>query len=355
MTHEYPELISACAEMLRQSEFYRPTSFWAEAARRIAEEISAHGVANFRSLPLPLDFFVPTYGRPGNNFTGVQAEALLRVLSRDNPEATKPRLVLEKLLSGELSAEADFRVVSAADDCERQPYLHMFSESGIGEPIEQFEFGGRRFSRSSLNYLLGLTMLKKHLRDGEVPRTVMEIGGGFGTLGEILNSSGIDGLKYINLDLPPVSFICDWYLRQVAGREVVTTHAMTVGRSVIEISDLTRLSVLCAWQIEQIRGSVDLFVNFISFQEMEPRIVQNYLHHVSRLGAKWILLRNMREGKQKVVPGVSVGVEVPILSDDYINMLNGYQLIERSIYPFGLRTVDGYNSELLLFKRQTTY
>jgi hypothetical protein len=110
--------------------------------------------------------------------------------------------------------------------------------------------------------------------------------------------------------------------------------------------------VLCAWQIEKLRGSVDLFVNFISFQEMEPRIVGNYLSQVARLGARWVLLRNMREGKQKRVQMHLPGVETPILGEDYLDMLPSYELVERNVHPFGFRTVDGYHSELLLLRKK---
>ncbi|NIB31764.1 putative sugar O-methyltransferase [Pseudonocardia sp. MCCB 268] len=45
-------------------------------------------------------------------------------------------------------------------------------------------FDGRLFSRSSFNYLRGLVLLKRAVPDLDVS-TVLEIGGGFGTLGEI--------------------------------------------------------------------------------------------------------------------------------------------------------------------------
>jgi hypothetical protein len=109
--------------------------------------------------------------------------------------------------------------------------------------------------------------------------------------------------------------------------------------------------VLCAWQLEKLRGQVDLFVNFISFQEMEPHIVRNYLSHVARLGTRWVLLRNMREGKQKRSAGHHVGVDTPILGDDYLAMLPGYELVARNVLPFGYRTVDGFHSELLLLRK----
>jgi len=93
---------------------------------------------------------------------------------------------------------------------------------------------------------------------------------------------------------------------------------------------------------------VDLFVNFISFQEMEPQIVKNYLGHVSRLGTRWVLLRNIREGQVVWKDGSSFGVDIQ--SDDYLAMLPGYELVERNVLPFGYRTVDGYHSELLLLR-----
>jgi hypothetical protein len=109
--------------------------------------------------------------------------------------------------------------------------------------------------------------------------------------------------------------------------------------------------VLCSWQIEKRQRRVDLFVNFISFQEMEPHVVKNYLGHVTCLGTNWVLLRNLREGKE-VRKNDWSGVETPTLGDDYLAMLPGYELVERNVWPFGYRAVDGYHSELLLLRRE---
>lgn len=353
MNRDYPELALACEDMLTQNEFYRPTPFWDEASSRIVDEIQKNGIECFRALPAPLGFFVPTYGPPGNSFTKAQCAGLRRWLADNCQQAMKPQWALDRFLSGKNSAEADYRVLQAADNLERLPHLHTFSECTAGHPIEHFEFEGRRFSRSSLNYLLGLALLKKHVPPEYVPRTVLEIGGGFGMLGEILNASSIEGFRYIDIDIPPINYIAQWYLQQVIGTKTVTTYAMTRDFSEIHIAALTPLSVLCSWQIEKLRGSVDLFVNFISFQEMEPDIVKNYLSHVERLGARWVLLRNMREGKQKRRTGHLAGVENPILGDDYLNMLPGYELVDRNTHPFGVCTVDNYHSELMLLRRKS--
>jgi putative sugar O-methyltransferase len=348
----YPELELARADMLAQSEFYRPTVFWDEASSRIVSEINDLGIDRFRMQPTILGFFVATYGTPGNSFTPEQATGLRDWLETNYPLAKKAQLGLDQFLSGDLQARSDYRTLVAADDTSRLPHLHHFSESSVGEPIEHFEYEGRKFSRNSLNYLLGLVLLKKHL-GGDCPRTVLEIGAGYGTLGEILASSGIDGLRYIDIDIPPTSYVAQHYLSSVFGADKVATYAQTRDLKEIQIEQLASCSVLCSWQIEKLRGEIDLFVNFFSFQEMEPHIVENYLAHVRRLGARWVLLRNMLEGKQKRSDDNWVGVKTPILGDDYLPMLPGYELVERNVLPFGYRTVDGYHSELMLLRRKS--
>lgn len=350
--HDYPELTMARRDMLIQSALYRPTAFWDEASSCIVSELQLTGVNRFRSTETALDFFVPTYGSPGGSFSLEQNHGMREWLQTRYPQDIKPQLTTASFLNGQMSATADYRVLKAADNPEHLPYLHKFSESKYGEPVEHFEFDGRWFSRSSLNYLLGLALLKKHMH-GDVPRIVLEIGGGFGTLGEVLSSSGIDGLRYIDIDIPPMNFVAQHYLGALLGEEHLATYAQTAHIDSIQIDALPQTSALCSWQIEKLQGQVDLFVNFISFQEMEPHIVKNYLGHVTRLGARWILLRNMREGKQLRRHG-SVGVDTPILGDDYVAMLPEYELVERNVIPFGFQTVDGFHSELFLLKRKAS-
>jgi putative sugar O-methyltransferase len=349
--YAYPELMQARKDIMFQNDLYRPSVFWDEVSSRIVSELCSNGIERFRSLPTTLGYFVPTYGLPGSGFTEKQVDFIQVSFKQTFPGAVKPSLALDQFFSGYSWALSDYRVLTSSDDITKRPYLHTFSESNVGEPSEQFKFDGRQFSRSALNYLLGLALLKKHLGD-EVPSTVLEIGGGFGTLGEILGSAGIKDLHYIDIDIPPTSFVAQYYLGQVFGQENVATYAQTAKEDSIEISLLPQITVLCSWQIEKILGKVDLFVNFISFQEMEPHIVKNYLSHITRLGTRWILLRNIREGKQLRKAGLA-GVETPILGDDYLAMLPGYELLERNVIPFGYKTVDGFHSELLLLRRKS--
>jgi len=350
MKQFHAELKEAIADMHARNELYQPTSFWAQACSQIEEELLELGVEKFRSHPLPLGYFVPTYGHPGNGFAADQIYALGACLQTSWPADRKPALGLSQFLQGRLQALADYRVLLAADDRTRVPYLHEFSESKVGSPLEQWTFDGRQFSRSSLNYLLGLAFLKQCAPSFRF-NTILEVGGGFGTLGEVVAASGICDARYIDIDIPPTSFVAQYYLQEVLGMDNVATYSGTKNQPHIKIEDLPKASVLSSWQIESLVGSVDLFVNFISFQEMEPRVVQNYLDHARRLGAKYILLRNLLEGKQKRSADCPVGVESPVRGDDYAAMLPGYEIVARNVLPFGYETVDGFHSELQLMRR----
>ncbi|NCO14455.1 MAG: putative sugar O-methyltransferase [Thiomicrospira sp.] len=341
------------AVMQQQNPLYRPSVFWSEASLELIKEFQSAGIENFRRLTSSLLFFVPTYGLPGNALSSEIVQAVQSAVQQVGT-TEKQQTIIDQYLSGFASALADYRVFKAAQvagqDQASEVDLQVFSESQVGNPIEQFEFEGRFYSRSALNYLLGLSFLQQYVPLSQL-KTVLEIGGGFGTLGEIVLKTFGEKARYIDVDIPPTSMASEYYLQHVFGAEKVSTYEKTAHLSEIPIHSLQRASVLNSWQIEPLTGEVDLFVNFISFQEMEPEIVQNYLENVKRLKSKWLLLRNMREGKQ-LRSQHRFGVETPILSEDYIRMLGGYELVARNVDPFGYKTVDHFHSEILLFKRQ---
>ncbi|MFC1701851.1 putative sugar O-methyltransferase [Pseudomonadota bacterium] len=346
MKYNYPELNQLIGKNQIQKKIYQATSFWKQASREIIAAIEKSGIENFRNLDAALGYFVPNYGIPANSFDEITEKRITALLKSKGTH--KQSLAMSEFLSGYFHALADYRVFISSDNTAKRPILSDFSESGYGNPTEQFEFSGKKYSRSALNYLLGLCFLKKHMDDNDKLDTVLEIGGGFGTLGEILKFSA--GTRYINIDIPPTSFISWTYLSNIYIDSVI--ESCVHDKKTIDISELGPCSVFNSWDIEKLEGEIDLFVNFISFQEMEPDVVENYLKHVKRLHPKYILLRNMREGKQAKKVSTDVGVETPIMKSDYIKMIEGsYSLIATNVFPFGYKTVDGFHSELLLFRR----
>ncbi|HIJ34563.1 MAG TPA: putative sugar O-methyltransferase, partial [Gammaproteobacteria bacterium] len=177
------------SELQVQDTFYQPGKFWREASKDMLEELSQHGISSFRRLKTSQNFFAPTYGVPGNALTEAQVEQLKQTIEEQS--SSKQRDYIAEFLSGYSAALSDYRTLLASEyrselKSESEINLLKFSESNVGQPTEQFEFEGNQYSRSALNYLLGLSFLRKYTELSEI-KTVMEIGGGFGTLGEIVH------------------------------------------------------------------------------------------------------------------------------------------------------------------------
>ncbi len=332
-------------KLARKNEVYKPSIFWRDLYKKFYKILKANNLKNFRNNKLANNFFVPLYHL--NREFGANK---LLTLVKKKKISKRLSFEIKNILSGYSLAEKDFKTFKLADNVKKKPYLHKFSESKYGNPAEHFKFEKKYFSRSALNYLKGLVFLKKKTKKF-IPKIVLEIGGGYGTLAEIFKYSGIKNFKYINVDLPPISILSEIYLTRVFKIKNISQINNSLDNS-ININKLKTITCLNSWQINNLKGKIDLFVNFVSFQEMEPNIVKNYLAKVCNLKPNFILMRNLREGKQKYSKN-AVGVKKPILSSDYTRFLSKkYSLIEKNTEPFGYKTHDNYHSEILLFKKK---
>ncbi len=335
-------------ELESQKKIYQPSSFWKENIKKFFVIFKKQGINNFRSNNLANNFFIPLYHLKREK----HADKFSKMINKKKKNSPKLTTELFRQLNGFNHALADYRVFRSSDNVNKLPFLHIFSENNVGKPKEQFNFEGKLYSRSSLNYLLGITCLKK-ITKNFVPKKILEIGGGFGILGHIFGLSKVSNLKYINLDLPPLSLVTENYLAKVFGKNKVTDYFKMKDKNLLNINKLKTFSSFPCWKIENLTGSLDLFVNFISFQEMEPFILKNYVRHIFRLKPKYILLRNLREGKQKKTKLNSVGVNNQIKTNLYLKLFEKkYKLLVKNVLPFGYLTFDGFNSEILIFKKK---
>ena len=352
MNTKYELLNLMLNDMQNQSELYKPTIFWELGSKLIIDELKEKDIVDFRNLHVTRSFFVPGYSAVEYLNNPLQYDSTIDQFDKivkDKRFTTR----LKRVFTGESSAFADFRVLESSN-IDKAPYTDNVSESNIGNPIEQVEFNNRFFSRSFLNYLLGLNFLKKNVDTTNI-KTVMEIGGGYGTLGEILLKDDRNDIFYINADIPPVGFVSSYYLQEVFGKENIETYENTKELDILDIEKLKgkfKALNICSWEIPKLKGKIDLFVNFISFQEMEPNVVQNYCNYVDKLEPKYILLGNILEGKRKKSDDFLAGVKDPILGEDYNSFLPNYKLVASDSAIYGFITEDNFHSQLRIYERK---
>jgi len=352
-------------------EIYRPTAFWEEAGLEIGDKLRRGGVKKFRSLDGPRQYFVPNYTLEGLQFFGENVASDLQaslLKNRSSEDLSKREQHLLKFLDqGLFLSQGDYRAYIAGDaaKAEVRPVLRNCFESGLGDPLTQVTFDGRVFSRSMLNYMNGLVFLKSLVDTGACTK-YLEIGGGYGTLGEILHRDSEHRYLYVNVDIPPASFAASWYLEKLynsagEGGFCSCLKFPSDGAPFTIDEKQCRATTLNSWQLPGLEGTFDVFVNFISFQEMEPDVVRNYAGHVKRLGCKFVLLRNLREGKKKAKVDVDAETKwgqrastTENVTGEFVDAVffdNGYKLVGKNVFPFGYQTVDGFHSELSVYAK----
>ncbi|MBW3568234.1 MAG: putative sugar O-methyltransferase [Proteobacteria bacterium] len=341
------ELNLMLSDMETANEFYRPTNFWQSGLSSIIRDIETHGYERFREHESAHFFYVPLHSKPTwrnrNRLVSLAIESL-GILSKNTASR------LRRMLDGRESAYAEYLLFLAADT--NSGLRLNVGESGFGGG-ERFEFDRKLYSKSFLNYLRGLTFLKK-LTDTDNISSIMEIGGGYGTLGEILLKSRSDGF-YLNVDIPPVAAVATRYLKQVFGDDAVLGYEQSRNMRAIDLDTLRgsyRALVLCPWQLPSVKGSVDMFANFISFQEMEPAVVANYVSLVQPMVRHAVLLRNSVKGKTMAKQPGEVGVLEPTTTDDIIRAFDQFRVLGRDSAVFGYESRNGnFRSEVICMER----
>lgn len=312
----YVELLhTMLKDMQNAPPCFQPTHYWTNLVPMITHDLETYGFENFRASESAQKIWVGV----GNITFGFQD--YLKFITNDNDN--KP------------------------------PHIGSFGDNLIGKPIGTFKFNEINHSTTSLNYLKGLAFLKKYV-DTSVIRNVIEIGGGFGMLGSIFLQAKPEDYFYVDVDLPPLAAVSTYYLQQTFGKDAILDYSKSREMEVIDIEELRknyRGAVLCPWQLPKVKGNFELAVNYISFQEMEPDVVQNYIALLDSVTSHYMLLRNARYGKETSKEVKDGGVIKQVVRQDYIDYLTRFKLMAIDSNTFGSFLPNGFESEAMIFKR----
>ncbi|KRB77904.1 hypothetical protein ASE01_06905 [Nocardioides sp. Root190] len=299
---------------------YRPTNFWGPGVDRILGDIRDRGFERFKAWPSAASWFYPRYG---DGFAGARMNEMMAAFAELRPDITENRV--RTILGGSLEARRDFHAVQLAWDQERWPFdLLSFGESEIGGPqrfrLAKTDVG---WTRPYLNYLLCLTALSRHVE--APPRSFLEIGGGFGVLGEIVTQRDPEA-RYVDADIPPLVVIAAWYLDQVGPGAVTMPNDLPEGPFEIDA-----VGTLPSWRLPDLRTDFEVFVNSFSFQEMEPDVVANYARIVASRGVEYVVSLNSRGGKRRATAGTEGGAIEPVTSQFIVDSFaeHGFEVAGR--------------------------
>lgn len=331
------------AGLERCDDIFRPTNFWGPGVERLLDEMTEKGLPVFKSWPQASSWFYPLYG---NGYTNASIGKLSALAAEINPKFNAT--YLSGHLSGGWEARRDFDAIRLAWDQERWPFdLESFGESSVGNPRQRYRLTDKDdivWGRAYLNYLLCLAGLSRHV--SEPPRRFLEIGGGFGVLGEIVMSRD-PAAVYVDFDIPPLLTVASYYLTTLFGRErVMSSNSSELWKA--GVFSCERSAVLPNWRIGDLVGEFDVFVNSFSFQEMEPNVVEHYASAVASKGVTFVVSLNSREGKKRADGAGSVGVLDPVTSSRIEDIFEkrGYTLVGR----YGSPLLRGAG-ELIILKR----
>lgn len=326
-------------DMKSASELYRPTNYWEVLLPEITGLIDRLGMA-VKSYP----HFTSTYCTGDYARHPMFWRTVLATLEKF-PGSIGPavaRRLRNELFSFHM-AERHYVAFAAADRRSAPPFLHEFRESEFGGVPGRagywHEFNGISYSRVYLKYLRCLAMLKKNVHDqSRSIRNVIELGGGFAPMGEIMLRAGNDYF-YVDVDIPPMAALAAEYLRGIFGEDAVLDYSLSREMDRIEVERIRRTHramVLCPWQIERLQGEFELFANFTSFQEMEPAVVENYARMFSPLLTRYALIMNRKLGQPKASQPGQRGVIHPVSMDYILRCFKDFEVLDRDQDVFGL-------------------
>ena len=339
-------LADMLADMETAPDIYKPTNFWSSGLPDLIKDIEKLGVETFRTHPSAAFFYVPVYASSTLRKWG----HILLPLADRLPKRKKARLM--RRLSRSDRAWLDYRLFMATSVEGGLP-VNEVSESSVGGG-ERFTFDGKSYSRSMLNYLRAFNLFKREADSAKLG-SILEIGGGYGTLGEILLKSNEDGF-YVNVDIPPVAAISTYYLEQVFGKENVLSYSESRALDTIDLTALKKrykAVVLCPWQLPKLTGQVDMFANFMSFQEMEPDVVHNYIKGVQPLVSGYALIRNSALGKKIAKGAGDVGVIEQVKTAFIRDEFDAFECLAADSFVYGEENeTRTYQSEVLVLRRR---
>ena len=296
---EVNDQLSVLNEMLedmgKQPSLYHPQARWSRYERRLERLLKEHSLQNFRAnYEITKGFTDGGTPRPTLPDSAWK-RAIWRALVRSPGVAQIVReygRILASVSNGRRSVENCMAKIVMDELISQFPRIRIPQGLESGGAPNAFEWRGHTITADWVPYVCRAGDLYRHHSADNVS-SLIEIGPAIGlsTLAHVALNKNIKVI--VNIDIPPVTYICGQFLRCFRELEVID-YSQTRKLHEIHIQPASdgrvRVYQLPPWSIEKLRGEVDLFLNARSFQEMTPELCENYARNVNPLTKSAVML-----------------------------------------------------------------
>jgi len=330
---------------------FRPTNYWSVYEQRFVPELTNRGLVDFRRRRgTVLTSFGASDHRPRGAYLDLSRSRVFgnrvtqhlpgwkRLLARMsdlfNRDGLSPvRLDVYECGLRELQ-ESAFRLTQLYGEHAGARPLDSIELSCAGNPEDVFEIAGRPYTMRALYYYLRYAYCCQFV-DFEQIDLMVELGSGMGRQIEIIRKLH-PRTRILAFDIPPQLYVCNQFLSTIfpdalAGYETTRSY-----RTLPDFPAGT-VAICGTWLFPLVRERrVDLFWNAVSFQEMEPGVVANYLSYIAP-AARAVYLQERMDGKEQSRAAGEHGVLHPTTLDDYRRGLPNHTLVDMSpcLRPLG--------------------
>jgi putative sugar O-methyltransferase len=325
------------ADLAAADPLFRPTNYWQYYERRFLPELRRLGLAGFRrrhdsvlasfgavDVVRPIASVEhPVRSRLLNNAIGRRLPGWLRFWRALKRRCPQPEVSITEYLTPQALRQLYFGYAEwLGGAAPHAKPLASIGMSRVGDPEDVFTVDGREYSLSFVYQYLRYAFASRFV-DFDGIRTFVELGSGSGKQIELLRKLHPRAC-YVIVDIPPQLYVAHQYLDAVFPGAVVP-YRETRRLGSLQGLEPGRIYVLGSGQFPLIETvGIDLFWNAASFQEMEPRVVANYLGSVNR-AARAVFLSELMAG-QAVAPPGGKGVLEQTTLDDYRRCLPDFEL-----------------------------
>ena len=270
----------------KQNYLYKPTNYWKSNSFRTENNIRKLGIEEFRSIPAISKGFsdVITYD-PLEIFSGntIKEKLILKLNKTSFIRKYCTRYYLKNinnLINENLMLKSELFEKNHGKWLKKILSKKKKIQMNFGRPSDKLLVNGNYYPKTYLTAFKRIDLISKLINLKKI-KCIFEIGGGFGSFSHSILSFYNNICKLYYLDIVPNIYLGTQYL-DLLFPGIVKNYKFTKNKNLLLSKEKKVIFAIPPWELKKIQNDFDLFVNFASFQEIEKKVLMNYLDLIKK-------------------------------------------------------------------------